>query len=122
LFDIDAITDRDERFLAAEFIREKIFRLLGEEVPYATAVAIDGFTQDGETRRIQAAVYVDRDNQRGILLGAGGAQMKAIASAARVDMERMFGGPVFLEVQVSRQAWLGGRRSAARSFRILIGA
>jgi GTP-binding protein Era len=106
LFDIDAITDRDERFLAAEFIREKIFRLLGEEVPYATAVAIDGFTQDGETRRIQAAVYVDRDNQRGILLGAGGAQMKAIASAARVDMERMFGGPVFLEVQVRvKRGW-----------------
>jgi len=106
LFDIDAITDRDERFVAAEFVREKIFRLLGEEVPYATAVAIERFAHEGELRRIHATVYVDRANQRGILLGAGGAQMKAIASAARADMERMFGGPVFLAVQVRvRRGW-----------------
>jgi GTP-binding protein Era len=106
LFDVDAITDRDERFLASEFVREKIFRLLGEEVPYATAVAIERFAHEGAMRRIHATVYVDRDNQRGILLGAGGAQMKAIASAARADMERMFGGPVFLEVQVRvKRGW-----------------
>ena len=106
LFDADAITDRDERFLASEFVREKIFRLLGEEVPYATTVAIERFVQEGELRRIHATIYVDRDNQRGILLGAGGAQMKAIASAARTDMERMFGGPVFLEVQVRvKRGW-----------------
>jgi GTP-binding protein Era len=106
LFDVDAITDRDERFIAAEFVREKIFRLLGEEVPYATAVAIEHFVHDGEIRRIHATVYVDRDNQRGILLGAGGAQMKAIASAARADMERIFGGPVFLAVQVRvKRGW-----------------
>jgi GTP-binding protein Era len=106
LFDADAITDRDERFLAAEFVREKIFRLLGEEVPYATTVAIERFALEGDLRRIHATVYVDRDNQRGILLGAGGAQMKAIASAARADMERMFGGRVFLEVQVRvKRGW-----------------
>ena len=106
LFDADAITDRDERFIAAEFVREKIFRLLGEEVPYATAVAIERFVHEGELRRIDATVYVDRDNQRGILLGAGGGQMKAIASAARADMERMFGGQVFLAVQVRvRRGW-----------------
>jgi GTP-binding protein Era len=106
LFDVDAITDRDERFIAAEFVREKIFRLLGEEVPYATAVAIERFVHEGDLRRIHATVYVDRDNQRGILLGAGGAQMKAIASAARADMERMFGGQVFLAVQVRvRRGW-----------------
>jgi GTP-binding protein Era len=100
-----ATTDRDQRF-ASEFVREKIFRLLGEEVPYATTVAIERFAQEGELRRIHATVYVDRDNQRGILLGAGGAQMKAIASAARADMERMFGGPVFLEVQVRvKRGW-----------------
>jgi GTP-binding protein Era len=106
LFDVDAITDRDERFIAAEFVREKIFRLLGEEVPYASAVAIERFAHDGEIRRIHATVYVDRDNQRGILLGTGGAQMKAIASAARADMERVFGGPVFLAVHVRvRRGW-----------------
>ena len=106
IFGDDEITDRDERFLAAEFIREKIFRLLGEEVPYATTVAIDSFKEDGAMRRISATVYVERDNQRAILLGAGGAQMKEIASSARVDMEKMFGGPVFLEVWVRvKRGW-----------------
>jgi GTPase len=100
VFGRDEITDRDERFLAAEFIREKIFRLLGEEVPYATTVAIDSFELAGPLRRIHATVYVDRANQRAILLGAAGAQMKEIASKARADMERLFGGPVFLEVWV----------------------
>jgi GTP-binding protein Era len=106
IFGADEITDRDERFLAAEFIREKIFRLLGEEVPYATTVAIDRFVQDGAMRRIQATVYVDRENQRAILLGAGGARMKEIASAARADMERLFDGPVFLEIWVRvKRGW-----------------
>ena len=106
LYDTDAVTDRDERFLASEFVREKIFRLLGEEVPYATAVTIDRFVHEGAIRRIHATVYVDRDNQRGILLGAGGAQMKAIASAARADMELLFGGPVFLDVHVRvKRGW-----------------
>ena len=100
IFDADDITDRDERFLAAEFIREKIFRLLGEEVPYAATVAIDSFEQKGKLRRIHATIHVDRHNQRAILLGEGGQRMKEIASAARVDMERLFGGQVFLEVWV----------------------
>jgi GTP-binding protein Era len=102
----DEITDRDERFLAAEFIREKIFRLLGEEVPYAATVAIDRFVQEGALRRIHATVYVERDNQKAILLGHGGAQMKEIATRARADMERLFGGPVFLEVWVRvKRGW-----------------
>jgi GTP-binding protein Era len=106
VFGEDEITDRDERFLAAEFVREKIFRLLGEEVPYATTVAVDRFVHDGAMRRIHATVYVDRESQRAILLGAGGARMKEIASAARADMERLFGGPVFLEVWVRvKQGW-----------------
>jgi GTP-binding protein Era len=115
LFDVDSITDRDERFIAAEFVREKIFRLLGEEVPYATAVAIERFVHEGEIRRIDAKIYVDRDNQRGILLGAGGEQMKAIASAARADMERMFGGPVFLTIHVRvRRGWADDEALLAR--------
>ena len=102
----DEVTDRDERFLAAEFIREKIFRLLGEEVPYATTVAIERFEQEGELRRIHATVYVDRDNQKAIVLGEGGMQMKEIATKARADMERLFGGPVFLEVWVRvKRGW-----------------
>ena len=115
MFGADEITDRDERFLAAEFIREKIFRLLGEEVPYATTVAIDKFEQEGELRRIHATVYVDRDNQKAILLGAGGAQMKEIATRARADMERMFGGPVFLEVWVRvKRGWADDDRLLTR--------
>jgi GTPase len=111
----DEITDRDERFLAAEFIREKIFRLLGDEVPYATTVAIDRFVQEGALRRIHATVYVDRDNQKAILLGAGGAQMKEIATRARADMERLFGGPVFLEVWVRvKRGWADDDRLLTR--------
>ena len=100
IFGEDEITDRDERFLAAEFIREKIFRLLGEEVPYAATVAIDSFEQRGGLRRIHATIHVDRQSQRAILLGEGGGRIKEIASAARTDMERLFGGQVYLEVWV----------------------
>ncbi len=106
LYGPDEITDRDERFLAAEFVREKIFRLLGDEVPYATTVAVDRFEHDGGMRRIHATVLVDRENQRAILLGAGGSTMKDIATRARTDMERMFGGPVFLEIWVRvKKGW-----------------
>ena len=100
LYADDALTDRDERFLAAEFIREKIFRLAGDEVPYSTAVTIDEFEHDGELRRIRATVLVDKAGQRAILVGRDGAQMKAIATQARADMERLFGGRVFLDVWV----------------------
>jgi len=100
IFAEDEITDRDERFLAAEFVREKIFRLLGEEVPYATTVTIERYEHEGDLRRINATIHVDRENQRAILLGTGGAKMKEIASAARSDMERLFGGKVYLEVFV----------------------
>ena len=115
LFAADEITDRDERFLAAEFIREKIFRLLGEEVPYATTVVIEGFKLEGDLRRIQATVYVERDNQRGILLGAGGAKMKEIATSARAEMERLFGGKVFLEIWVRvKKGWADSDASLKR--------
>jgi GTP-binding protein Era len=115
LFGADAITDRDERFLAAEFIREKVFRLLGEEVPYASTVAIDRFVHEGALRRIHATVYVDRPNQKAILLGASGAQMKEIATRARADMERTFGGPVYLEVWVRvKRGWADDDRLLTR--------
>jgi GTP-binding protein Era len=115
LYPAEDLTDRDERFLAAEFIREKIFRLLGDEVPYATTVGIDKFEQDGALRRIHATVYVDKPGQRAILLGEGGSQMKAIASHARSDMESLFGGPVFLEVWVRvKSGWADTDASLAR--------
>ena len=109
------LTDRDERFLAAEFIREKIFRQLGEEVPYATSVAIDHFEQRGDLRRIHATVYVDKASQRAILLGEVGARMKAIATQARADMERAFGGTVYLEVWVKvKRGWASDEAELTR--------
>ena len=115
LYPEDDLTDRDERFLAAEFVREKIFRLLGDEVPYATTVGIDKFEMDGELRRIHATVYVDKAGQRAILLGEGGARMKAIASQARGEMEKLFGGPVFLEVWVRvKSGWADTDASLAK--------
>jgi GTP-binding protein Era len=106
LYGEDEITDRSERFLAAELIREKLFRLLGAEVPYATAVEIEGFEVDpdsnraGGLRRIQAAILVDKPGQKAIVIGQGGGKLKDIASQARQDMEKLFGGKVFLEVWV----------------------
>ena len=115
LYPPDDVTDRDERFLAAEFVREKIFRQLGDEVPYATTVVIDSFQQEGQLRRIHATVYVDKAGQRAILLGEGGARMKAIASQARADMERVFGGRVFLEVWIKvKRGWASDERQLAR--------
>ena len=115
LYPDDDVTDRDERFLAAEFIREKIFRQLGDEVPYAVTVGIDQFTHEGALRRIHATVYVDKASQRAILLGEGGARMKAIASQARADMERLFDGKVFLEVWVKvKRGWAGDERELTR--------
>jgi GTP-binding protein Era len=115
LYAADDLTDRDERFLAAEYLREKIFRLLGEEVPYAAAVAIDSFAQDGALRRIHATIVVEKASQRAILLGKDGARMKAIASAARRDMELLFGGKVFLEVWVRvKSGWTDDERMLTR--------
>jgi GTP-binding protein Era len=115
LYADDDLTDRDERFLAAEYVREKIFRLLGAEVPYATTVAIDHFSHEGELRRIHATVLVDKASQRAILLGERGERMKQIASAARRDMERLFGGKVFLEVWVRiKSGWADDERTLAR--------
>jgi GTP-binding protein Era len=115
LYPPDELTDRDERFLAAEMVREKIFRLLGDEVPYATTVTVDSFEQEGELRRIHATVLVDKASQRAILLGEGGSRMKAIATQARKDMEALFGGSVFLEVWVRvKRGWADDEASLTR--------
>jgi GTP-binding protein Era len=115
MYGADDLTDRDERFLAAEYVREQIFRRLGDEVPYATTVGIESFEHEGETRRIGAVVWVDRPNQRAILLGEGGATMKAIASQARQAMLKLFGGRVHLEVWVRvKKGWADDDASLAR--------
>jgi GTP-binding protein Era len=100
LYPEDQLTDRDERFFAAELLREKIFRELGEELPYHCEVLVDSFREEGRLRRVEATLWVERDSHRPIVLGAGGARLKRIASAARRDMERMFGGKVYLRAWV----------------------
>lgn len=108
----DELTDRNERFLAAEILREKIFRLLGEEVPYSVAVEIEKFEQDGSLRRIFAAIIVDKENQKPILIGKGGEKLKRISSEARQDMEKLFDGKVYLETWVKvKGGWADDERA-----------
>ncbi len=106
LFAEDEVTDRSEKFLAAEIIREKIFRLLGEELPYAMSVVIEHFELDGHLRRIHAAILVDRANQKAILIGKDGERLKQIGTQARLDMEKLFDGKVFLQTWVKvKSGW-----------------
>lgn len=100
LYGEDEVTDRPERFLAAELLREKLFRLLGEELPYAATVVVEKFEIEAGLRRIHAAIVVDKPNHKAIVIGKGGAKLKDIATQARVDMEKLFDGKVFLEVWV----------------------
>jgi len=106
MFPEDDLTDKSERFLAAEYIREKVFRLLGDELPYATTVEIEKFEIEGTLRRIFAAIVVDRDSHKAIVIGKGGESLKRIASEARKDMERLFDDKVYLEVWVKvKSGW-----------------
>ncbi|SCX89303.1 GTP-binding protein Era [Nitrosospira sp. Nl5] len=106
VFADDEVTDRSERFIAAELIREKLFRLLGEEIPYSISVAIDQFTTEGELRKIHASIIVDKAGQKAIVIGKDGEKLKVIATQARKDMEKSFGGKVYLQVWVKvKSGW-----------------
>jgi GTP-binding protein Era len=106
-YEEDAITDRSERFLAAEILREKVFRLTGDEIPYGVAVEIEQFGQEASgLRRIHAVIWVDRDAHKPILLGKGGAHLKRISTEARQDMEKLFDARVFLQCWVKvKSGW-----------------
>jgi len=106
LFEEDALTDRPVRFLVAELLREKIFRLVGDELPYACTAVIERWEETPRGVRIAACVLVERDSHRPILLGAGGVHMKRIASEARQDIMKLLDQPVHLEVYVKvRKGW-----------------
>ena len=112
VFEADDITDRNERFLAAEILREKLFRNLGEELPYGIAVEIEKFEQEGDLRRIHAAVIVDKDGHKPIVIGRGGERLKRISSDARKEMETLFGGKVWLETWVKvKGGWADDERA-----------
>ncbi|MDI6747718.1 MAG: GTPase Era [Rhodocyclaceae bacterium] len=115
IFAADDLTDRSERFLAAEILREKLFRNLGEELPYGIAVEIERFEiEEGDSgvRRIHAAIIVERDAHKAMVIGKGGERMKRVASDARKDMERLFGGKVWLETWVKvKGGWADDERA-----------
>ena len=107
----DQLSDRNERFFAAEILREKLFRRLGEELPYSCEVAIESFREEGRLRRIEATILVGRESHKPIVIGKGGATLKRIASDARREMETRFGGKVALGVWVKVKAdWTSDAR------------
>ena len=106
MFGEDEITDRSQRFLAGELVREQLMRQLGEELPYATTVEIERFAEDGRLLRIGAVIWVEREGQKAIVIGKGGTRLKDIGAKARQSMERLFGAKVFLETWVRvREGW-----------------
>jgi GTP-binding protein Era len=105
-YEEDALTDRSEKFLASELIREKLFRLTGDELPYTSTVVIDKWEDEGELRRISASIIVERDAHKGMVIGQGGELLKRIGSEARQELEHLFDGRVFLELWVKvRSGW-----------------
>ena len=111
LFAEDEMTDKSSRFIAAEYIREKLFRLLGDELPYSTTVEIEKFEEEGALKRIFAAIVVDRPGHKAIVIGKSGETLKRIASEARQDMERLFDGKVYLEIWVKvKSGWTDDER------------
>jgi len=106
LYPEDMVTDKSERFLSAEIVREKLFRYLGEELPYEMNVEVEMFEMDGALRRIHIAILVDKENQKPIVIGKGGEKLKKISTEARLDMEKLFDGKVFLQVWVKvKSGW-----------------
>jgi GTP-binding protein Era len=112
LFPEDQITTASERFLAAELIREKLTRLLREELPYALTVEIERFVEEGQLARINAVIWVERETQKGIVIGERGATLREVGRQARVDLERLLDRKVFLETWVKvREGWSDDERA-----------
>ena len=113
IYEVDELTDKNERFLAAEIIREKVFRLTGQELPYSVAVEIEKFEETPEgLRRIYAAIIVDRESHKPMIIGKKGDRLKDISSKSRKDMEALFGAKVWLEVWVKVQkGWADDQRA-----------
>ena len=112
IFDVDDITDKNERFLAAEIIREKIFRLTGDELPYSIAVEIENFEHKDNLRRIFAIILVDKDSQKPVVIGKDGEKLKRISTESRRDMEKLFQSKIWLEIWVKVQKnWFDDARA-----------
>ncbi|WP_334187483.1 GTPase Era [Noviherbaspirillum sp.] len=116
VFGEDDITDRSEKFLASEIVREKVFRFVGEELPYTSTVLIEKFEQEGNLRRIFAAILVERDSHKAMVIGQKGAKLKEISTQSRLDMEKLFGGPVYLEIWVKVKSGWADNESRLRAY------
>lgn len=116
MFDEDDITDRSERFLASEIVREKVFRYVGDELPYTSTVVIEKFEQEGNLRRVFAAILVDRDSHKAMVIGQKGAKLKEISTQSRLDMEKLFGGPVYLEIWVKVKSGWADNEAGLRAY------
>ena len=116
LYDEDALTDRSDRFLASEIIREKLFRLTGDELPYTSTVVIDKFEEEGNLRRIAATIIVERDGHKGMIIGEGGERLKRIGSEARQELEHLMAAKVFLELWVAVRSGWADDESHLRSY------
>ncbi len=112
----DELTDRSERFMAAEMVREKLFRLTGDELPYTSTVIIDRFEEEGALRRIAATIVVERDAHKGMVIGDKGEKLKRIGTEARVELEKLWGGKVFLELWVKVRSGWADDDARVRSF------
>jgi GTP-binding protein Era len=116
MYDEDELTDRSERFLATEILREKVFRWTGDELPYTSTVIIDKWEQEGRLRRIFATILVERDTHKAMIIGQKGAKLKQISSDARVDMEELFDGPVYLEVWIKVKSGWADNEAGLRAY------
>lgn len=107
----DYITDRSERFLASEIVREKLMRMLGKELPYAIAVEIEQFKDEDGMLRISALIWVERESQKRIVIGKGGSRLKDVGRDARLDMQKLFGRKIFLQLWVKiKEGWSDSER------------
>ena len=116
VFGPDDITDRSEKFLASEIVREKLFRLVGDELPYTSTVLIEKFEQEGDLRRIFAAILVERDTHKSMVIGNKGARLKELSSQSRLDMEKLFGGPVYLEIWIKVKSGWADNEAGLRAY------
>ncbi len=116
IFGEDDITDRSEKFLAAEIVREKVFRFVGDELPYTSTVVIEKFEEEGNLRRVFAAILVERDSHKAMVIGQKGAKLKDISTQARLDMEKLFGGPVYLEIWVKVKSGWADNEAGLRAY------
>ena len=111
-YDEDQVTDRSQRFLAAELVREKLFRRLGEEIPYGLTVEIESFKEEGNLLRIHALIWVEKASQKPIVIGHKGQLLKDVGREAREDMQEAFERKVFLQLWVKvKEGWADDERA-----------